>query len=205
MPDEEGPSIELTERFQQALVYAFQLHRGQVRKKSQTPYIAHLLGVTGIVLEDGGDEDQAIVALLHDAVEDQGGVETLEKIRQRFGNRVATIVDGLTDSYGSPKPPWRPRKEAYLDHLKSASPEVRRVSLADKLHNARTILFSLKQDGEDTWNRFKGGKQGSLWYYRSLVDVFQSTGDDLLTAELAQVVGEIEALAASQEQGDGEG
>lgn len=198
MSDEEGPSQELTERFQQALVYAFQLHRGQVRKKSQTPYIAHLLGVTGIVLEDGGDEDQAIAALLHDAVEDQGGVDTLEEIRQRFGDRVAAIVDALTDAYGSPKPSWWPRKEAYIDHLKIASPEVRRVSLADKLHNARTILFSLKQDGEDTWNRFKGGKQGTLWYYRSLVDVFQSTGDDLLTAELARVVGEIESLADSQ-------
>lgn len=194
----EGKSpLILTERFEAALVYAFRLHREQLRKKSQTPYIAHLLSVTGIVLEDGGDEDQAIAALLHDAVEDQGGMETLEQIRRRFGDRVATIVDALTDAYGSPKPPWRPRKQKYIDHLKNASIEVRRVSLADKLHNARTILFSLQQDGEDTWSRFKGGKEGTLWYYRSLVDVFQRTSDDQLTAELSRVVGEIERLASS--------
>ena len=113
------------------------------RKGSQTPYIAHPLGVASLVLEDGGDEDEAIAALLHDAPEDQGGLETLEQIRIRFGERVASIVDGCTDTYETPKPPWRRRKDDYLAHLPTASPSVWRVSLADKLHNARTILVDL--------------------------------------------------------------
>jgi (p)ppGpp synthase/HD superfamily hydrolase len=185
----------LTDRFEQALIYATQLHAEQTRKQNRTPYIAHLLSVTALVLEDGGDEDEAIAALLHDAVEDQGGMETLEAIRQRFGSRVAEIVDGCTDAYTIPKPPWRKRKEDYLHHLEHASPEVRRVSLADKLHNARSILRDLKADGEDVWRKFNGGKDGTLWYYRSLSDIFNRTGDDWMTAQFANLVSEIEHLA----------
>ena len=202
MPDQDNEPIELTERFEEALVYAFRLHQDQVRKQSRTPYVAHLLSVAALVLEDGGDEDQAIAALLHDAVEDQGGMATLEEIRLRFGENVTIIVDALTDAYTIPKPPWRPRKEAYIAHLHEASPEVRRVSLADKLHNARTILNSVQEEGENTWDRFRGGKEGTLWYYRSLVTVFRSTGDDLLTAELERVVSEIERLAGPANQGN---
>jgi (p)ppGpp synthase/HD superfamily hydrolase len=187
----------LSQRFQDALVYAAQLHASQVRKGSTTPYIAHLLGVTALVLESGGDEEQAIAALLHDAVEDQGGMKTLEIIRKRFGERVARIVDGCTDARQMPKPPWKARKEAYIEHLRSVPPDVRLVSLADKVHNARAILADLRTQGSLTWDKFNGGRQGTLWYYHSLVEVFQATGNDFLTGELKRVVGEIERLASS--------
>ena len=192
--------IELTERFGQALLFAFQLHQQQRRKGSQTPYIAHLLGVAALVLEDGGDEDEAIAALLHDAAEDQGGLETLEQIRLKFGARVASIVDGCTDTYETPKPLWRPRKEDYLGHLQTASPSVLRVSLADKLHNARTILVDLSSQGDQVWRRFNGGKAGSLWYYRSLVQIFQQLqrsglDNSPMLAQLGEVVTQIEQLA----------
>ena len=185
----------LTQRFDEAILYASRLHSGQVRKKSGTPYIAHLLAVTALVLEDGGDEDQAIAALLHDAAEDQGGRETLEEIERRFGERVAMIVDGCTDTYLTPKPPWRERKEGYLQHLRTAAPEVRRVSLADKLHNARSILTDLVVSGNDVWARFNGGKQGTMWYYQSLVQVFQELDSSPMVVELARVVERIERIA----------
>jgi (p)ppGpp synthase/HD superfamily hydrolase len=187
----------LTSRFEEAFIYASRLHAKQNRKGTKIPYIAHLLGVTALVLENGGDEDEAVAALLHDAVEDQGGLRTLQEIHRRFGDRVADIVDGLTDTYSFPKPPWRERKIYYIDHLRSASPEVRRVSLADKLHNARAILFTLQTEGEKTWDRFHGGKSGMLWYYRTLVSVFQEGGSDFLISELDRVVSQIERLASS--------
>lgn len=186
--------MQLTQRFKEALDYALELHGDQQRKGSDTPYVAHLLAVASLVLEDGGDEEQAIAALLHDAPEDQGGRETLEAIRQRFGDRVADIVHGCTDTYETPKPPWRQRKEDYLEHLKIAPVEVRRVSLADKLHNARSILTDLLRSGEDVWERFNGGKDGTLWYYRSLLVVFRSRSDSPLVTELGWVLQRIESL-----------
>jgi len=144
------PSPSLSNRFEDALRYAYTLHARQTRKGSNIPYIAHLLGVTALVLEDGGSEDEAIAALLHDAVEDQGGMKTLMEIRRRYGDLVAEIVEGCTDAIASPKPPWRQRKERYIEHLRHASPAVRRVSLSDKLHNARSILEDLRKDGSDT-------------------------------------------------------
>jgi NTP pyrophosphatase (non-canonical NTP hydrolase) len=188
----------LTSRFEDALVFTHQLHAQQIRKGNQTPYIAHLISVAALVLESGGDEDQAIAALLHDAVEDQGGLETLEIIRQRFGERVANIVEACTDSYTIPKPPWRARKEDYLAHLSQISPEARLVSLADKLHNARSILRDIKSGDVDIWDKFKGGKQGTLWYYRTLVKVFRQTGSNYMIDELDRVVTEIEQLATGQ-------
>jgi (p)ppGpp synthase/HD superfamily hydrolase len=189
----------LTDRFEAAMIMAARLHAGQLRKGTQVPYLSHLLGVTALVLEDGGGEDEAIAALLHDAVEDQGGLQTLNEIRRRFGDHVAEIVDALSDAYTTPKPPWRQRKIDYLAHLPTASKEVRRVSLADKLHNARAILRTLRQEGERTWERFNAGKAGTLWYYRALLEVFQKTGSDFMTAELGRVLGEIERIAQSQE------
>ena len=185
----------LTPRFEEALVFATQLHAQQIRKGSQTPYVAHLLGVTALVLENGGDEDTAMAALLHDAVEDQGGLKTLNEIRKRFGTRVAEIVEACSDTFTFPKPPWRKRKQAYLDHLPHTTPEARLVSLADKLHNARSILRDLSQDGELVWNKFNGGKQGTLWYYHSLVEIFQQLEDNFLVAELSRVVAQIEELS----------
>lgn len=187
--------IKLTSRFEDALSYAFRLHVGQKRKVANIPYVSHLLAVAALVLEDGGDEDQAIAALLHDAVEDQGGVPILEAIRLRFGERVANIVDGCTDSYGKPKPPWHERKARYIEKLRSESCDVRRVSLADKVHNARTIVASLLQYGNETWLWFNGGKKGTLWYYEELLKVFQQTGKGFLTDELERWIVQMRQLA----------
>jgi (p)ppGpp synthase/HD superfamily hydrolase len=188
--------MQLTQQFKEALDFALELHGGQQRKGSDTPYVAHLLAVASLVLEDGGDEEQAIAALLHDAPEDQGGKQTLEAIRGRFGERVAEIVDGCTDTYETPKPPWRQRKEAYLENLKSATPEVCRVSLSDKLHNARSILTDLLRSGEDVWGQFNGGKAGTLWYYHSLLQVYHSRSNSPLVTELGFVLQRIDSLAS---------
>ncbi len=187
----------LGKRFEEALIYATTLHARQIRKGSNVPYVSHLLGVASLVLEDGGSEDEATAALLHDAVEDQGGRATLEVIRQRFGPEVAHIVEACSDAFSLPKPPWRKRKEEYIRHLPTVSPSVRRVSLADKLHNARSIRYSLLKDGEALWQRFNGGKEGTLWYYQELVQVFLETGNDPMTQELKNCVADILQLANS--------
>jgi (p)ppGpp synthase/HD superfamily hydrolase len=182
-------------RYVEAFAFAARLHREQRRKGADIPYLSHLMSVSALVIEDGGDEDEAIAGLLHDAVEDQGGPPTLEAIRAQFGDRVARIVDGCTDSDTVPKPPWRERKERYLDHLRHAEPDVRRVSSADKLHNARSILTDYRRIGEDVFGRFTAGKDEILWYYRSLVAAFQETGGGRLADELARVVDELERAA----------
>lgn len=184
----------LSSRFSHALSFAFELHRDQFRKGNQKPYIAHLLAVAALIIESGGSEDEAIAGLLHDAPEDQGGLDTLEQIRSQFGDQVAAIVDGCTDTYITPKPSWRERKETYLRHLPGASVQVRRVSLADKLNNSMSILRDYNVFGEEIWDRFSGGKEGTLWYYRSLVRIFRESGSDWMTLELERVVGEIEQL-----------
>jgi (p)ppGpp synthase/HD superfamily hydrolase len=194
--------IILTERFEDALQFAAHLHASQKRKGTSVPYVAHLLSVTSLVLENGGDEDQAIAALLHDAVEDQGGMPTLQTIRKRYGERVARIVDGCSDSYVHPKPPWRKRKEEYLTHLRQADADIRLVSLADKLHNARSILRDLHQAGPQSLSRFNGGKAGTLWYYHSLVKIFRELDDSRMAVELAEVVAEIDSIV-SQNAGGG--
>jgi GTP pyrophosphokinase len=189
----------LSARFEEALVYATQLHAQQVRKGTPIPYIAHLLAVSSLALEHGADEDEAIAALLHDAVEDQGGATTLAEIRRRFGDNVADTVLGCSDTDVIPKPPWRERKETYLAHVASpsASSSVRLVSACDKLHNARSTLLDYRVLGEDVWSRFRGGKEGLLWYFRSLVDIFRFTltGHDPLIEELDRTVSELERLA----------
>ena len=134
----------LTQRYADALQLAWKLHDGHVRKGTAISYVSHLLAVSSIALEHGATEDEAIAALLHDAVEDAGGKPTLDMIQARFGQAVADVVDGCTDAYEEPKPLWRPRKEAYLAHLATASPSVRLVSNSDKLHNARSILSDLR-------------------------------------------------------------
>jgi (p)ppGpp synthase/HD superfamily hydrolase len=185
----------LTSRFEEALLFATQLHEGQWRKGTTIPYIAHLLAVSAIVLENGGGEDEAIAALLHDAIEDQGGDSTRQEIRRRFGDNVTAIVDGCTDSDEFPKPPWRARKEAYIAHLRLAPAEVRLVATADKLHNARAVLADYRLLGESLWQRFHGGKHGTLWYYRAVVDALRDTARTPLIDELGRVVSEIEQLA----------
>jgi (p)ppGpp synthase/HD superfamily hydrolase len=188
--------MKLSSRFNEALVWAAELHVDQSRKVSGAPYVSHLLRVAGLALEFGADEDEAIAALLHDAVEDQGGAPTLEEIRRRFGSRVAEIVDGCTDTDQRPKPPWRGRKEAYLAHLAQASSSVRLVSACDKLDNVRAILTAYRQQGEQLWSLFKGGRDGTLWYYASVRKILQAAGSSPLVDELSRAVGELERSAA---------
>ena len=180
-----------TPRFREALLFAAELHAAQTRKGSGAPYLSHLLAVTSLVMEHGGDEDETIAALLHDAIEDQGGDAARQEIRRRFGPRVTQIVDDCTDTDLEPKPPWRARKEAYLAHLPHASSSARLVSAADKLHNARTIVSDYRHLGEAVWQRFKGGRDGTLWYYRELVRIYRQVGTSPLVEELALVVEEL--------------
>lgn len=190
----------LSEDFQDALVYTVQVHRGQQRKGSGTPYVGHLLSVAGLVLAHGADEDVAMAALLHDAAGDQGGKERLADIRDRFGDRVAGIVAECSDTFETPKPPWHERKQAYLDHLHHASEDAPLVSAADKLHNARAILEDHREQGEDLWEIFTTeSASDQLWYYESLVEAFQTAdkvpamGEDYhrLVDELENVVSTI--------------
>jgi len=187
--------VRLSPQFEKALIYATRIHGGQLRKKTRIPYIGHLLGVTAIALEYGANETEAIAALLHDAVEDCGGAKRLRDIEGKCGKKVARIVEGCTDTDQIPKPPWRERKEAYIAHLKKASASTRLVSAADKLHNGRAILHNLRDEGDKLWSRFNGGKEGTLWYYRSLVSAFLEHGRTELVEELDRVVTEIENLA----------
>lgn len=180
----------LSERFIHALRFAAERHADHLRKGTDIPYIAHLLGVASIALEYGANENEAIAALLHDAVEDQKA--TLPEIRERFGDAVADIVAGCSDTDVVPKPDWRARKAAYVAHIPTASPSVRLVSAADKLHNARAILRDYRTVGEELWGRFKGGRDGTLWYYRALVDAFRAVGSPLAD-ELDHVVSELES------------
>jgi (p)ppGpp synthase/HD superfamily hydrolase len=185
------------EKFERALDYASRLHKVQYRKGTHIPYITHLLAVAAIVGENGGTENEVVAALLHDAPEDQGGEATLEDIHARFGGEVAEIVAGCTDTYEDPKPPWRERKENYLAHLAGAPGSVRLVSSADKLHNARTVLADYRAIGEDLWERFNGGRDGTLWYYRAIVDGLRHGDEDPIVEELDRVVTELERLAGA--------
>lgn len=188
----------LSTRFEQALLYACLIHSGQVRKASNVPYIAHLLSVAGLALEYGGDEDEAIAALLHDAVEDAGGKARAADLRLRFGERVAEIVDGCTDADAHPKPPWLERKRDYIARLGTVSPSARFVSCCDKLHNARSIVSDLRQHGERVWQKFAGGKEGSLWYYTTLCREYRNLNVCLpLVDELERTLQIMQDLAES--------
>jgi (p)ppGpp synthase/HD superfamily hydrolase len=192
----------LTLRFEDALEYAVQKHRNQKRKGTRIPYVAHLLGAASIALLYGADEDQAIAALLHDAVEDQGGERTSREISRRYGETVVAIVHGCTDADRFPKPPWRKRKEEYIAQMKCTPAPVLLVSAADKLDNVRSILKDQREIGDKVWARFKGKKEGTLWYYREMVKAFRSAKhaavDKRLTPlfdELARAVSDMETAA----------
>lgn len=192
--------MELSPKFEEALVYATRVHGGQLRKKTKIPYIGHLLGVTAIAMEYGANETEAIAALLHDAVEDCGGPARQREIEEKFGRAVGEIVAGCTDTDQTPKPPWRERKEKYIAHLDSASASVRLVSTSDKLHNSQAIVNNLREEGDAVWSRFKAGKEGALWYYRALVNAFRKHGESALVDELDRVVTEMERLARTDAQ-----
>lgn len=188
----------LTERYEKALIMACRYHASQCRKGSDVPYVTHLLAVSGLVLENGGGETEAIAALLHDAAEDAGGRQTLEEIRAQFGDDVAHIVDACTDTYETPKPPWIKRKQDYLATIPGKSAAACLVSCADKVHNARCILFDYRQIGEDLWTRFNAERGQVLWYYRALADAFAGKCSPALSAELKRVVDKIHDLAEDQ-------
>lgn len=195
MPGRANPI--LSSKFDDALAFAVDLHREQPRKGTGVPYVSHLLSVAALVLEHGGTEDQAIAALLHDAVEDQGGRPTAERIRERFGDLVAEIVDGCTDTDVSPKPPWRLRKEAYVARVRNEPAHVRLVSAADKLHNARTMVTDLRIHGPALWERFNAGRDETLWYLESLVAAFREAGTTPIVEELARTVAELRAVSGN--------
>jgi len=183
----------LSARFEEALIFAMHLHAGQTRKGTEIPYVAHLLMVASLVITHGGDEDEAIAGLLHDAVEDQGGKPTLEQIRARFGERVAAIVEGCTDTDVEPKPPWRPRKERYLAHLHSAPPSVKLVAAADKLDNVRAIVADYRIHGAAIWTRFNAGPEDQRWFYRACVSALHD-GPMSIVRELDAAVQQLEKL-----------
>lgn len=179
---------ELTERFENALVYASRLHGLQKRKGTHIPYVSHLLAVASLVIEAGGSEEEAIAALLHDGPEDQGGLATLEEIRGRFGVPVGDIVAACSDTFEKVKPAWKQRKQDYLNHLDDADDSVCLVSCADKLHNARAILADYRRHGESLWDRFNAGRDEILWYYGELARIFTERGPSQLAPELEWVV-----------------
>lgn len=189
----------LSERFIEALEFAAKSHAGQARKSTDIPYVAHLLAVTAIVLEHGGDEDQAIAALLHDAIEDQGGDSMRRRIRERFGEHVTAMVDDCTDAEVMPKPPWKERKRAYVDHIAEAHTDSLLVSMADKLHNSSAILLDFRRIGPDVFDRFSATREEVLWYYRALAKAFEARGLEgearLLLDELVRVVDDLERAA----------
>lgn len=182
----------LTQRFDEAFRYAHEVHAEQTRKGSSAPYVGHLIGVASIVLDDGGSEDEAIGALLHDAAEDHGGRERLDDIRKRFGDAVARIVEDCTDSWEVPKRPWLERKRAYAEHARFLSGASLRVSAADKVHNAYAILRDLRNEGEAVWARFNAGPDDVIAYYQSLVRSYREAGGGKLVDELERIVRGIE-------------
>jgi GTP pyrophosphokinase len=194
----------LTDRFDGAFLLASSHHRRQLRKGTSIPYVSHLMAVTSLVLEMGGTEDEAIGALLHDMVEDGGGPAALTDIRSRFGDDVARIVSANSDTDVEPKPPWRARKEAYIAAIAHKQPDELRVSLADKLHNARAILLDYRVHGEALWDRFKAGEGESVrWYYRALYEAFAARRGDLgvdtepFLDELGRVLDELDRVGSA--------
>lgn len=201
-------STQLTQRFVQAMHYAHRWHASQTRKGTGIPYLSHLLAVAAIALEHGADEDEAIAALLHDSLEDgphntgEPRAQIEQQIREHFGERVLQIILGCTDtesdgSRGEPKENWKERKTAYLKHLETANASVLLVTASDKLHNARCILRDFRQLGDKLWQRFSAGKEGSLWYYRSLAEILRRRLPGNLSAELQELVAELQCQAGA--------
>jgi (p)ppGpp synthase/HD superfamily hydrolase len=189
----------LGERFRVAVGEALRLHANQKRKGTEIPYAAHLLSTASLVLQFGGDEDQAIAGLLHDAVEDAGGRDTLDKLRDQFGPVVADIVEGCTDSFQDPKPAWRARKEKYIASIPGKPVTTILVSACDKLDNARAILADLRREGAGTLGRFKGGLD-TVWYYRTITEALRVAGKgtsvENVVRELDPVVREMERVCS---------
>jgi len=193
---EQTSTPKLTGQFSKALVYAELKHHNQVRKGGNIPYFGHLLSVASLVINDNGSEDQAIAAVLHDCVEDAGGALTLDEIRKNFGDGVATIVDECSDTDVEPKPPWRERKTAYIEHLAQVGTDTLLVSVADKLDNARSMLRDYHEHGSKLWERFTvKDPRDHLWYYGGLLEAYRKRGlDSWMVDELGRVVDELKRL-----------
>jgi (p)ppGpp synthase/HD superfamily hydrolase len=198
--------LHLTNRFSSAVDYARTLHIER-RKGTSIPFMAHLLGVASLVMGEAGQvpfpvtEDMVIAALLHDAVEDQGGLPRLEDIRCNFGAEVARMVEGLSDSFeadSSQKKSWEERKQAYIFRLKDEPASIRLISAADKLYNARTVLDEYRAIGPDVWKRFKRGRDPQIWYFREVLRVFKSAATNRIVQELERVVDELERISADE-------
>jgi (p)ppGpp synthase/HD superfamily hydrolase len=193
------PPPRLTERFFAAGALANEVHGDHRRLGTQIPYAAHLMIVAGLVLEDGGDETQAIAALLHDAVEDGGGRPMLEHIRAQFGTEVAAVVEACSDSLDPHDTrTWRERKASYLAHLPHVTVEgALRVALADKVHNARSIVRDYRAEGHALWDRFTNKTvDDQLWYYGALLEFFATRRPGPLVEDLRRALAELEHLAA---------
>lgn len=190
-------------RFVEAVGFALDCHAHQRRKLSGAPYMAHLLAVAAIVLESGGQEDEAIAALLHDAIEDAGGAATAVQIRTQFGPRVAQIVAQCSDTDQIPKPPWAQRKAAFIARLPSVSAAARLVIAADKLHNVRSLLSDYHRRGEEIWAQFRGGRDGTLGYYRAVCAALENAGGGPLVDELRRAIAELDRAVAGRAEAAG--
>lgn len=202
---DDAPPLRLGRPFVDALALASELHATQPRKgPGNVPYVAHLLAVAAIVLENGGDEEEAIAALLHDAAEDQGGRPTLERIRRLHGERVAAIVEACSDSFETPKPEWRTRKEAYVERLREAPPSVRLVAAADKLHNLLGLLADIEARGALAFHRFnKSTPQDQVWYFKACGEVLLAAEDTSLSRRVARAARRLEEAVARLDAGEG--
>ena len=178
----------LTNKLDRAFGYAHEVHDGQFKKGTSVPYLGHLMGVSSIVLGDGGSEDEAVAALLHDAAEDHGVRARLDDIRSRFGDEVARIVEDCTDSWDTPKPSWLARKQAYIQRARTLPSPSLRVSIADKVHNTYGILRDLRNIGEKVWERYDVSPDDVLAYYESLVRAYREAGGGRLVDELERIV-----------------
>jgi len=186
----------------EAFEFARQLHGDQLRKGTETPYLSHLMSVSSLVLESGGSEEEAIAALLHDTVEDCGGLPVLEKIHQQFGESIANIVKDCSEPVSMPKPPWKDRKNAYIAQVAGADDSVKRVACADKLHNLRSILTDYQQAGDRVWDRFHADKKGTLWFYQSMVETLRPFGHGVaIFQELEKRVGDLQRIVNGKECG----
>lgn len=192
----------VSERLHEAMEYAIYLHGRDARKCSAVPYLAHLFSVCALVQGDGGSEDEAIAALLHDALEDKPGMTSAEEVARRFGETVRDLLlacsDSLRESQNQAKAPWRQRKQEYLAKIRRTPPSMLRVSVADKVDNARSILADHRRMGDEVWRRFNAGKDQQLWYFRCLVQAYHDAGvRGWLVDELGRLATEIEAAAGS--------
>jgi (p)ppGpp synthase/HD superfamily hydrolase len=204
--DNETELLHLTNRFTMAVDYARHLHIER-RKGTEIPYMAHLLGVASLVMGEAGQagfpvtEEMAIAALLHDAAEDKGGLPRLKDVEHNFGSNVARMVEGLSDSLSDDpgdKQPWLERKRAYVERLRGEPADVRLISAADKLYNARAILEDYREIGPRVWERFKRGRKDQIWYFDELLAVYRSFGASRTVDELERVVNELRAISAAE-------